>query len=937
MRDVIVAVDLETTGLDPARDRIIEIGAVKFQGSEILDEWQTLVNPGCPIPAFITRLTGITTQAVEDAPPVASVLPDLRRFIGSAPLLAHNVRFDQSFLWAEGLRIDNPVIDSYVLSSVLMPDVPRYSLTSLASLLGVGASDAHRAINDAHMTVALYLSLWERALALPLNTLAEIVRLGKQMPWDGALVFEAALKERSREVFTAPSPRDSDSSEDNLGALFEATSERNPPLQPRPSLQLLDVDELEGLVGPEGPLAAAFDGYEHRPQQTAMLRQVSQALNQGRHVLIEAPTGVGKSLAYLLPAVVFAVQNNDRVVVSTNTINLQEQLIQKDLPLLSRALDTPFRAAVLKGRANYLCPRRLAALRRRGPTTPEEMHVLGKVLVWLTANQSGDRGEITLRGPAEMGIWRRLSAEDEGCTMERCQAQMGGACPLYRARRCAEAAHLLIVNHALLLSDVVADGHVLPDYRYLIVDEAHHLESAITNSMTFRIEPDAIRRQLADLGTAKTGLLGDLLRQTQGVIPDGYHATLRDYADTVAGAGSAMGQHADWFFEKLRGFLEDHVRVPRNEYTQQIRILDVHRRQPGWSEVEVRWDNLSQFTGGIAEAMVKLAQGLSELADYDIEDFDDLLAAISSAARHLTALHERLAEIVSAPDANTIYWVELQPDGGRISIHTAPLDVGPLVQRHLWYQKDTIVMTSATLRTDGTFDFLREQLDAEDVDEVVVDTPFDYEASTLLYVVNDIAEPSDYQAFQRDVQQGVLDLARATGGRMMVLFTSYAQLRETASAISDELALAGITVYDQSDGSSRTQLLDGFVQSERAVLMGTRSFWEGVDVPGADLSVLVIVRLPFSVPSDPLFAARSEQFENPFQQYALPETILRFRQGFGRLIRRKTDRGVVAIFDRRVISKQYGRMFLNALPPCTVRHGRLGDLPAATLTWLGED
>ena len=222
------------------------------------------------------------------------------------------------------------------------------------------------------------------------------------------------------------------------------------------------------------------------------------------------------------------------------------------------------------------------------------------------------------------------------------------------------------------------------------------------------------------------------------------------------------------------------------------------------------------------------------------------------------------------------------------------------------------------------------------VEEVVVESPFDYESNTLLYLVNDIPEPAEQIPYQRMVEQGILDLCKATGGQTLILFTSYSQLRQTSNAVSDSLAEDGIVVYDQSDGSSRSQLLEGFVASEKAVLMGTRSFWEGVDVPGADLSTVVIVRLPFSVPSDPLFAARSETFDNPFTQYAIPETILRFRQGFGRLIRRKDDRGVVTIFDRRVLTKQYGHLFLDSLPLSTTRRGPMSDLPGAAVRWISE-
>lgn len=936
MRDIIVAVDLETTGLDPSYERIIEIGAVKFQGDEILEEWQSLVQPGCPIPFNVTQLTGITDEDVSDAPALSRVLPDLRHFIGDAPILGHNVRFDLSFLQRAGLHLSNPGIDTYVLASVMYPAAPRYNLTALSTMLGVQEGNAHRALDDVFMTVALYQDLWRRILDLPLDTLAEIVRLGQQMPWDGAIVFEAALRERSREVFQRPRNLSAEEIDKEVSGLFGRLAPAESALRPAPTVKPVDVDNLAALIEPGGRLPSALEGYEYRPEQVTMLREVARALNEGRHTLIEAPTGVGKSLAYLIPAVWFSTQNNERVVVSTNTINLQEQLLNKDLPLLAGTLEVPFRAAVLKGRGNYLCPRRLAALRRRGATSPEEMHMLAKILVWLTEDRSGDRGSISLRGAVENAMWRRLSAEDEGCTTERCMVQMSGTCPFYRARRQSEAAHILIVNHALLLSDMTTEGRVLPHFRFLIVDEAHHLEDAVTNSMSFRTDPEGIERQIADLGTAHSGLLGEMLERTRGVIPEGYHETLRDFVAIVVSAAGTMNQHVDRFFGTLRRFLEDHVRIPRNEYTQQVRILSPLRRQPAWSEVEITWDNLSQFTGAIADAMTRLAQGLSELAEFDIPEYDDLLAGINSMARQLTTLHARLSELVLEPDANTIYWTEFQPDGSRISVHAAPLDVGPLVQEHIWHGKDAVVMTSATLRTDETFDYIQERLDAEDVEPVAIDTPFDYKRNTLLYLVDDIPEPSDFEAYQREVERGLLSLIRASDGRVMVLFTSYAQLRRTVNAIGDALERDNITIYDQSGGSSRSQLLEGFVESQRAVLMGTRSFWEGVDVPGEDLSVLVIVRLPFSVPSDPLYAARSELFDNPFQQYAIPETILRFRQGFGRLIRRKSDYGVVAIFDRRVISKNYGPLFLQALPECTVQKGPMKDLPQAIVGWLAK-
>jgi DNA polymerase-3 subunit epsilon/ATP-dependent DNA helicase DinG len=280
--------------------------------------------------------------------------------------------------------------------------------------------------------------------------------------------------------------------------------------------------------------------------------------------------------------------------------------------------------------------------------------------------------------------------------------------------------------------------------------------------------------------------------------------------------------------------------------------------------------------------------------------------------------------------------VEQDPLQHRLTLQAAPLDIGRLMEKTLWYSKESVILTSATLTTHGEFDYLRRRLNAEDADELTVGSPFDYENSALVYLARDIPEPKEAHPFQKAAEETLVRLAKATGGRMLALFTSYAQLQRTSRAIEGPLAKADITVYEQGEGASASALLDVFKETPRAVLLGTRAFWEGVDVPGEALSVLVITKLPFDVPSDPIVEARSESFDDPFNEYMLPEAILRFRQGFGRLIRTQTDRGVVAILDKRILSKQYGRLFMESLPDCTVIEGSLANLPEKAASWLGS-
>jgi ATP-dependent DNA helicase DinG len=924
----IVVLDLETTGLDPARDAIIEIGAIKFKGDRTEGEFSTLINPGRKLTPFITQLTGITDAMLVNAPRISAILPHLEEFVGDAAVLGHNIKFDLGFMHARQTLRYADGLDTWDMASVLLPTASRYNLGSLAKELGIvlpATHQHHRALDDCRETLGVYRALCQKALELPLDVLAEIVHLGEDVEWGAGLVFEEALRARSKEV---AGPRRARASAG--GPLWGDVR----PLQPRDEIVPLDPDELAALLEQAGPFSKHFPNYEFRAEQVQMLRGVARALSDGRHLLVEAGTGTGKSVAYLIPAAQWALQNGERVVISTNTINLQDQLIHKDIPDLQQALGLDFRACVLKGRSHYLCPRRLENMRRYRPKTGAEMRVLAKVLVWLqSAEEYSDLAEISLSGPEERAAWLRLSAEDEGCTGETCQTRMGGACPFYRAHKAAEAAHIIIVNHALLLADIAAENRVLPDYNYLVVDEAHHLEEATTDGLSFHIGRPDVERQLRDLGGPTAGLLGQLCANTRGVLPpDSYVMLEREVEYAYDRATLALDQLTA-FFAAIENFLEaQREGQPMSEYAQQVRILPATRKLLEWEAVETSWDELGQTLTALTDSIGRLARGLAELQDYDIPEKDDLISATGAAARRLETIDTNLTGLVFKPDAMMIYWAETHSE--RVSLHAAPLHVGPLIQKHLWHAKQAVVMTSATLTTAGEFDYLKSRLQAAEADELAVGSPFDYENSTLLYLVNDIPEPFDKVGYQKAVEAGLTGLCKATHGRALVLFTSYAQLKQTAQAIRDPLARAGIEVYDQADGTSRTALLDSFKASEGGVLLGTKSFWEGVDVPGQALSALVIVKLPFDVPSDPIIAARSESFERPFDEYTVPEAVLKFRQGFGRLIRTKSDRGVVAVFDRRVLSKNYGRIFLESLPACTVKSAPLAQLAREAVKWI---
>lgn len=938
----IVAIDIETTGLDENREAIIEIGAVRFNGRRIENEFSTLLNPNRHIPEFITGLTGIDDAMLRQAPRLRDIAPTLEAFVGDSLLLGHNVKFDLAFLKKAGLFRHQASLDTYELASVLMPSASRYNLGALGQQLGIPFPATHRALDDARLTQACYVRLFDMARELPLDLVAEIVRLSEPLDWDAAWVFQQVLKARAKEGLTGKQVRRADGGRvgsvlppyRDPGPIFDPDQKNYPPLKRTETPLPIDNEEAASILEYGGPFSKYFESYEHRPEQVAMLRAVTQSLSNGNHLMVEAGTGVGKSFAYLIPAALFATKNNARLVVSTNTINLQDQLIKKDIPDLQAALGLNVRAAVLKGRVNYLCPRRLDYHRTHGPSTTDEMRVLAKILVWRLENLSGDRNEINLTGQAEREVWARLSAEDDACVTETCVGRMGGTCPFYRARQAAQSAHLLVVNHALLLSDISTGSKVLPEYDYVIVDEAHHLESATTNALSFRLTQFQLERILKEVGGSSDGVLGGLLGETQASLRPADFGLLQQKVRRATDQAFRLEQLGREFFNVLGDFVAlQREGQPQSNYSWQLRIIPATRTLPAWDNVEVAWGQAGESMALLLKTLGELYKDAASLYSNGHDNLEDVMGSLSTLIRRMTEAEAAASGMISKPSAELIYWIEVNPKGDRLSLNAAPLRVGPLVEKYLWHEKSSVVLTSATLTAHGEFQYLRNTLAADEADELTLGSPFDYESSTLLYIANDMPEPN-IQGYQQAMDRGLISLAKSSGGRMLVLFTSYAALRKTALAITGPLAREDIFVFEQGEGASPNALLESFKSTERAVLLGTRSFWEGVDVPGAALSVVVITKLPFDVPTDPIIAARSELYEDPFNEYYLPISILKFRQGFGRLIRTASDRGVVAILDKRVLTKQYGRLFLESLPQCTARQGPLVSLAREAGKWL---
>ncbi|HEX9015621.1 MAG TPA: helicase C-terminal domain-containing protein, partial [Chloroflexota bacterium] len=787
-----------------------------------------------------------------------------------------------------------------------------------------------------------------RAGTLALPSLTRINGLAARLPdWPPAVIFEEALRERLRTHFSSPLSRPTagpDRSEAVTGGLSELDflplddpALREPaPLRPSDRTVPVESSELAALMAPGGAVATAIPGYEERAEQVRMMEAVAGAFNDGTHLLVEAGTGTGKSLAYLLPAVYFAARNGRHVVVSTNTLNLQDQLFHKDLPALTRSLPVQFKAVQIKGRSNYLCLRKWQALARSPNLTRIESTLLIKTLIWLDMTESGDRAELNMT-PDESVAWPRVCAQIESCALGRCIEFRRGSCFVQRARKSAEDAHVIVVNHALLLSDL-ASSRILPDYSHLIIDEAHHLEEEATDQLGYTLSWDELSAFLASMhqatgGRRPAGLLADLATAIRiAGLPEETVASLTPLITAAATGVEAASEAGARFFEAVGGFLREHVE-DRRRGEAKLRIANSTRTQPGWAEVEVLWSGVGSRLKSLERSLLRLENALGLVEDRKIPESDGIVADILGARSFLDTAIARGQEIVSEPSRNGIYWVTAGESARDVALCTAPLHVGEVLNALLFSTKESVVLTSATLTAEGCFDYIRERLSLEDASEMVLGSPFDYRRSTLMYLVHDIPEPGR-PSYQRAIESAIADLASALQGRTLVLFTSHSQLRVTNAAIRARLEKEGIVVLAHGVDGSRRRLLQAFKGTPKAVLFGTSSFWEGIDVVGEALSCVVIVKLPFAVPTDPIIAARSESFDEPFSQYSVPQTILKFKQGFGRLIRSASDRGVVAILDSRLRTKFYGPAFMQSVPSCTVRVGPAANLVSAAGDWL---
>ena len=920
-----VSIDLETTGLRAESDGILEVGAVRFRGDAVLDTFQTFINPGREIPDFVRRYTGITPQDILRAPSFSQIRDELGEFIGSDPIVAHSVNFDLGFLESHGLPLANPAFDTLDLATVFMPFQRRYSLAWLIDELGIRPEQvardqrSHRAVYDALAHKELYIRLLRLAEQQDSGLLAYMSELARRSNWPLHPVLSGLATARQQRGGQAGIT--SPSLVGPTGLNLEHLAQRLAPPDkhsPDDALEDFGEDRIQGMLGLEGPFANAFNGFEHRREQEEMLDAVTAAIYNQRHLVIEGGTGVGKSLAYLLPAALFAVSKGQRVVISTNTINLQEQLIGKDIPALQGVLEEAgllepgaLKVALLKGRANYLCLRRWRQLSRSDSLSVEDAKLLAKTSVWLQDTTSGDRGEVNLLG-RDAVTWNHISAGEKGFCLDM---RDGSPCFLRAARQRAEQAHIIVVNHALLMTDLAFGGGLIPEYQNVIIDEAHHLEDAATSQFGFELTQGDLEQAWEPAARLSNTVRMDLTASPPDTVEaDKGHATIA----ALELEGPRLRESWNLLFTALE-MLHSGQRKGRNQGDQnQLLFTPDIRNTSAWSELHLAWENLDARLNQ-ARTSVRNLRSFLESTRLPAEPEQQALAVEAASLEDgIEVLASRLSAVLDEAREHEIHWINVNPNQASISLHSAPLDVSPYLSDKLFSEKDCVVLTSATLSSGGDFEYLKRRVGVMDgTGELLVGSPFDYERAAQALIPDDMPQPNA-NGYVGAVADVLAQLGQRLQGRTLALFTSHSSLRAVAQRLRPLLEPHGIPVLAQGVDGSAPYLMSAFADEPGSVLLGTASFWEGIDLPSGLLKALVITRLPFQVPSDPIVQSRSGLYDDPFNEYSIPNAVLRFRQGIGRLIRNKEDQGTIVVLDSRISTHGYGRAFRNSMPPCTL-------------------
>ncbi len=889
-----VIIDVETTGNVPKKgDRIIQIGVVVVQNEKITETFSSYVNPNKHIPPFIEQLTGISNETVANAPSFSEIADKIVSLLQGAYFIAHNVPFDLSFIQAELEQANQPpfqgsTIDTVELSRLVFPTKESFKLSDLAPSLQIEHKNPHQADSDALVTAKLFLHIKKKLQDLPLPTLEQLAKRETKLQSSIGHVLRKIIDKRLERA------------KEKSYLLVHGIAVRKQIDTPLSTME----ESFTFLDWKESSQKFAIENYEQRPEQQEMMEIVNTALQTNQYAMIEAGTGIGKSLAYLLPGLLFAKEHGHAFVVSTHTLQLQRQLLEKDIPILTNSLPFSFTTVLLKGRRNYMDLHKFSDSLQEEDENYDETLTKCQLLVWLTETTTGDIDEVSLPSGGRnfwSGVERRKQNHNERFDF------------FSLAENRAKQADIIITNHAFLVQHM--HDKFTNDFQYIVIDEAHHLEEIALRYFGKKLDYTDFRSIISRIGKIEQ-----------------HNSLAKLYA---------QHQEEQVLFTKIETILFD-IEL---EVDTLFRMLKQEVLQKtGTSHTRIR----TLFS--VTQPIIHLVERVVELAKV----FQQLLKKIIPTPKSedyledcylLPAFCFGIEEILISKDKRFVHFVETEAKSAvnGISLCEQPLEFGGMLTDNFFAKKQSVILTSATLTVNGAFDYMISQLGLNDFYPIQasIASSFAYEEQTCILIPSDLPsiKESTVDEFSHAIAIQLFDIAEKTKGKMLVLFTSYEILRATYTCVKEMNFDERFSLIAQGVSSgSTTKLVRTFRQMDEAILFGTSSFWEGVDLPEENLSCIVIVRLPFSPPTDPFFVVKSKQVKalggNPFYDVSLPKAILRFKQGFGRLIRSKNHKGVIFVFDKRITQSSYGNQFLQSIPKVRVYEEPLSLLLYRVEEWL---
>lgn len=928
--DKYTVIDIETTGHSVTTgDCIIDVGIVVVEKQTIVDEYTTLLKPNKSIPTFITQLTGITDEDVADAPSFSNIAQTLIDFFKNSYLVAHNVPFDLGFLneelqYHDLATLNNPVLDTVEMARILYPQAPSYKLGQLATYLNLAHTQPHRALSDAYITAEILIKLKTKIARLPYETVTHLLRLEKYLHSDLYILLQ---KQQEKMTFSIG---ENESFDFFNGLAFKKANPKEE--KPQPITDSFG-EFLDQIYERNGTMEKVINNYEYRTGQREMSEHIYDSFQGHTHALIEAETGIGKSLAYLLPAIYEAITKGERLIVSTYTTQLQSQLLEEDIPFMKKMIVQPINVALLKGKHHYLS---LARFERSLFTDKTDNYDIiltqAIILIWLTETETGDIDEIHLPASGYY-YYKTISTESEG-TVDPNSPWFSHSY-YQKARVKAQQADVVITNHALLCTDIFNDYKLLPKYQKAIIDEAHHFETTAAKHYGLKLDYVTTQYALNQIGSMNDGKNLHILIQK--------HPEVTNYISTEQWQVifSETKHEIDELFRTLFQYV---LKQTRQNKTMsdigriQYRLQGVHDDNTAWDHI-IEIAKRAKFNYRDLIHMLSIMKQSLEHDAFTCEDINDHIQTLQTFIDGIEQFF-----LINEPYPQ-VKWIEIEAYGAKnaVYLYREPLDVSTLLMPYFFNEKQSVILTSATLTMRDSFSYMAKQfgLDVNQIITKKLSSPFSYRDQVQLLVPNDFPDinQQNLEPFIYATCEAIISLAHVTKGRMLVLFTSYDMLRKAHNILRESIDANDFMLIAQGITSgSRSRLKKSFQTFDQSILLGTSSFWEGIDIPGDALSSLVIVRLPFSPPDHPIYEAKSAQIhdagKNPFFELALPHAVIRFKQGFGRLIRSTRDRGIVFICDARIVKARYGHFFTRSIPEIPLHYDSTYELIHKAEEWF---